>query len=383
MPPKTFSTPLDSPLTLYAPTGIPLALSSPELVLTLIEEGIESCQLRFRVPLELYERIDAEAWFNLKPEVRGTFAEKKFLPRSAIAIAADLQPNLLPYLTPYIADLNTAAVYLSQQSQNHPNNSLVSTESWYATCIEQERGKRKRGYRTLWHHLKLSTKTPAILETDNLMEAVLGFLSERPDIDVSALERQISEDVERLIDREMDDLVMEEVGDFLHNFFESNLFDFEDTDSATILAVVREFFEREDWPVRQLDEDLALGIAFQGENGQFTCYAKVLAELQQFVFYSFCPTNVPKNKQLKIAELLVRINNYLIIGNFEFDFDSGQICYKTSIDVEGDRLSVALVEQLVYANVLTMDRYLPAILYLIQGDVTPKAALAHVEARSL
>lgn len=379
MPPKTLCASLDSPLTLYAPTGIPLALSSPELVITRVEEGIESCQLRFQVQLEQYERIDAEAWFNLKPEIRGTFAEQKFLPQSAIAIAADLQPNLLPCLMPYIADINTAALYLSKQSQNHPDHLLVSTESWYATCIKQDRGKRQRGYRTLWHHLKLSTKTPAILETDDLMDAVLGFLSERPDIDISVLERKISEDADRLITNEMNDIVMEEVGDFLHKFFESPLFDLEHPDSATIFTTVREFFEREDWPIRQLDEDLALGMAFQGENGQFTCYAKALAELQQFVFYSFCPVNVPENKQMTVAELLVRINNGLIVGNFEFNFGSGQICYKTSIDVEGDRLSVALVEQLVYANVLTMDRYLPAILCVIQADITPKAALAHVE----
>jgi hypothetical protein len=70
----------------------------------------------------------------------------------------------------------------------------------------------------------------------------------------------------------------------------------------------------------------------------------------------------------------------MIIGNFEMDFEDGEIRYKTSIDVEGDSLSSALIKRLVYANVMMMDAYLPGIMSVIYGDVSPEDAITQIEA---
>jgi hypothetical protein len=66
-------------------------------------------------------------------------------------------------------------------------------------------------------------------------------------------------------------------------------------------------------------------------------------------------------------------------GNFELDFSEREIRYKTSIDVDGDTLSSALIKGLVYANVTMMDEYLPGIMSVIYGDVEPKDAIAQIE----
>jgi hypothetical protein len=87
----------------------------------------------------------------------------------------------------------------------------------------------------------------------------------------------------------------------------------------------------------------------------------------------------PADKRSAMAEFLPRANYGLTIGNFEMDFDSGEIHYKTGIDVEGDRLSTALVRQLVYANVAIVDRYLPGIMAVIYGNVSPMEAIAQIE----
>lgn len=81
-----------------------------------------------------------------------------------------------------------------------------------------------------------------------------------------------------------------------------------------------------------------------------------------------------------MAEFLTRANYGLMIGNFEMDFNDGEIRYKTSIDVEGDNLSSALLKQLVYANVMTMDQYLPGIIAVIDGNISPVDANAKIEA---
>lgn len=80
-----------------------------------------------------------------------------------------------------------------------------------------------------------------------------------------------------------------------------------------------------------------------------------------------------------MAEFLTRANYGMLIGNFEMDFTDGEIRYKTSIDVEGDRLTSPLMQQIVYANVRTMDRYLPGIRKVIETDLTPAEIIASIE----
>ncbi|WP_017662953.1 hypothetical protein [Baaleninema simplex] len=61
------------------------------------------------------------------------------------------------------------------------------------------------------------------------------------------------------------------------------------------------------------------------------------------------------------------------------DYSDGEIRYKTSIDVEGSQLDNALIKQLLYTNLLMMDKYLPAIEAVIAGTQTPEEAIALVE----
>lgn len=76
-----------------------------------------------------------------------------------------------------------------------------------------------------------------------------------------------------------------------------------------------------------------------------------------------------------MAEYLTRVNSDIVIGNFELEFGDGEIRYKTSIDVEDDRLSFALIKQLVYANVTMMDEYISGIMSVIYTGVSPEVAL--------
>ena len=146
-----------------------------------------------------------------------------------------------------------------------------------------------------------------------------------------------------------------------------------------ILDAVISFFKEDDWTFTQVEDRPILRLGFQGDNGQWTCYAQAREEETQLLFYSLCPVKAPEDKRPTVAEFLARANYGLFIGNFELDFGDGEIRFKTSIDVEGDRLSPALVRPLVYTNVLMMDRYLPGLMSVIYGGETPAEAVAKVE----
>jgi hypothetical protein len=148
---------------------------------------------------------------------------------------------------------------------------------------------------------------------------------------------------------------------------------------AEMLDIAVQFFQEDDWSFTQVEGQPVLRLGFQGDNGQWTCFAQLREEQAQLVFYSLCPVNVPEDKRTAAAEFLTRANYGLFIGNFEMDWDDGEIRYKTSIDVDGDRLVPVLVQQLVYTNVLMMDHYLPGIMKVMYGNVPPAEVIAEIE----
>lgn len=139
------------------------------------------------------------------------------------------------------------------------------------------------------------------------------------------------------------------------------------------------FFEEDDWPFDPIENQPAIRTGFSGDNGQWMCYAHAREETDQFVFYSVLPASAPANKRAAAAEFITRANYGMVIGNFEMNYEDGEIRYKTSLDIEGDELSFALIKQAVYANVATVDRYLPGLMAVIFADVTPADAIAKVE----
>jgi hypothetical protein len=146
------------------------------------------------------------------------------------------------------------------------------------------------------------------------------------------------------------------------------------------LDTVINFFKENNWSFSQHETEPILQMGYQGENGEWMCTAQTREQPRQFIFYSTCTVKAPEKKRLAVAEFLTRANYSLIVGNFEMDFQDGEVRYKTySIDVENNTLSSALIGQLIYLNVMTMDRYLPGIMSVIYANISPEEAMIQIE----
>jgi hypothetical protein len=148
---------------------------------------------------------------------------------------------------------------------------------------------------------------------------------------------------------------------------------------SPILDTAMQFFKEDEWPFTQLEGKPILRTAFSGKNGNWNCFAQAREEQYRFIFYSVCAANTPEPRRPAMAEFLTRANYGLIIGNFELDYNDGEVRFKTSIDVEGDELTSALVKQMVYANVLTFDKYLPGVMKVMYTEVDPVLAVGEIE----
>jgi len=143
-----------------------------------------------------------------------------------------------------------------------------------------------------------------------------------------------------------------------------------------IFDAVTTFLKEDGWPVRRIGKDLAYSVTFEGENGEWACVAQVVEEENLFLFYSACPVAAPPERRAAAEELLNRINFNLKVGDFEMDLADGHIRFRTSLDVTGHTPGALLINQVVYTNVLSMDKYLPFIKAVLEGTMTPADAAA-------
>lgn len=376
---------------LQAPARWTLACINNSLTLSRRGEQIEKCQVNLLMPFHFYSRIEEENLFHLDAEIRGVLHGGELLPDKDIQIEAVLQPSLLPRLLEHASNAQEAAVHLHELSRRHlaaepelPDNvvaissrkkrlaaqdidPLLCTESWFCLSVKQTQDAGEVGYRTFWSYVALAALTNPETSSDALGEALIEFLKDWTRANLSESVKGAFSDLAQNID----------------TFFEGSATPStpDHGETTAILESIMDFLDDCGWPYLKIKGEPALRLYFRGHNGQWFCHAMAREEQKQFLFYSLCPIKVPEDKRYTVAELITRANHGVIIGNFELDFSDGDIRYKTSIDIEGDRLSPALIKQLIYSNVMMMDVYLPAILAVITDGLTPEEAIARSESR--
>lgn len=108
--------------------------------------------------------------------------------------------------------------------------------------------------------------------------------------------------------------------------------------------------------------------------GVWLCMVRVFED-SRLAVHSVCPSKVPPSKHPTVSEFLERINDGLILGNFEMSRATGIVSFKTSIDITGETLSERLFENLLVGNLKMMDRFLPALMAIIYCGASPEAAI--------
>lgn len=146
-----------------------------------------------------------------------------------------------------------------------------------------------------------------------------------------------------------------------------------------LLRTVEAFLEADDWHFKRVEGGTIFRMGFKGKAGSWFCFAQTRERQEQFLFYSVPQAKVPEAVRPAVAEYITRANYGLAIGNFEMDFRDGEVRYKTSIDVEGGKLTHMMIKNLIYANVLTTDKYLPGLKKVMRGEAKPVEAIREIE----
>ena len=147
----------------------------------------------------------------------------------------------------------------------------------------------------------------------------------------------------------------------------------------SIMSVIKQYCEEDRVIYRDIHESL-IGVGFQCKVLTYQLYVEAHEELRQVRVLAMWPTLIAAEKRGVVAEYLTRANWGLMLGNFEMNFDAGEVRYRTSLDVEGGVLTPKMVKTQVEVNLGTIDRYAKGLLSILFTGVTPTEAIAEVNA---
>jgi hypothetical protein len=136
----------------------------------------------------------------------------------------------------------------------------------------------------------------------------------------------------------------------------------------SLYGELKRVFAENGWPYAEVDGTPVLVSELSGPAGRWHFYAQALEERGLVLLYSIAPEPIPEERRLDVSEFLTRANYGLADGNFELDFDDGEVRFKTVLHAGGEELDSLVLRRLVRANGIALETYLPTIAALIAGN---------------
>jgi hypothetical protein len=146
-----------------------------------------------------------------------------------------------------------------------------------------------------------------------------------------------------------------------------------DGEGGALLKGLRTAFIENQWPFSEVRGAPVLLSELSGAQGTWKFYAHAVEEQGLILLYSICPLQVPGERRSEVAQFLTRANYGLAAGNFELDFDDGEVRFKTVLQLRGDEVDSTTLKRLVRANGIAMETYLPGIGAVISGTPAVRA----------
>ena len=140
--------------------------------------------------------------------------------------------------------------------------------------------------------------------------------------------------------------------------------------------IIAKFFKKDDWRY-EFDEENSLfksGVAVDSAVGNVRVFISAMDD--KVVCVLVLPQQVPEDARVAVAELACRINYKLCFGQFEIDFDDGELRFRYAMPSE--ELTDSPMDKaraLLYLPHAMLKLYSSAFLKVILGARTPQAAV--------
>lgn len=152
--------------------------------------------------------------------------------------------------------------------------------------------------------------------------------------------------------------------------------------SQALVNLVKNFLSKSEW-LYSFDEDRAIFSFTLGLREKLHRVTYLInVHFDDVVVYGFSPISADAqnaSQMAEMAEFLSRANYGLKNGNFEFDFNDGEIRYKSFIDCDDLEPSDNVLRDSVHCCAAMLNRYFPGILDIVYYGAEAKEAIKKCE----
>ena len=148
-----------------------------------------------------------------------------------------------------------------------------------------------------------------------------------------------------------------------------------------LFAAVKAYYESQGWKfeVKEDRDRIEMLITLRDFNA-----CRVITRVYDKRFSTYCifPVRVPEKARAKAGEYLHRANYGLNIGNFEFDYNDGEVRYKANIQCGEAIPAMDIIERLVDVGMDMVIRYGDGLMKVIYGNADPKKTIQEIESHA-
>ncbi|MDZ4289098.1 MAG: hypothetical protein U0984_14110 [Prosthecobacter sp.] len=149
---------------------------------------------------------------------------------------------------------------------------------------------------------------------------------------------------------------------------------------SALYAAALAAFKAQGWHYREIEGMEVIELDFEAHHTKVPLHVQIYGDVHIASVVATATVTVPKTHRLSAAELLMRTNKELNIGNFEMDWDSGAVMFRATNIFPPHRYDERILASLVHSGIAEMDRLTPFL-----GEIcrTPKGELVLLKVSDL
>jgi hypothetical protein len=144
------------------------------------------------------------------------------------------------------------------------------------------------------------------------------------------------------------------------------------------LETIKEVLKKAELTPVPLEEELGFEAHFGKDGPDVHARARVWKE-EKFAFYLEFAKKAPQKTIRNTSEFITRANWGLITGNFELDYNTGTVRFKSSVDWSGVDLTPHLVRNIILSGIFCLETYAAALESVMDGSKNPVDAIEEAE----
>ena len=146
---------------------------------------------------------------------------------------------------------------------------------------------------------------------------------------------------------------------------------------TSVRQVLIEYLKDINFKFQLIPEENAIRFGINGLHGNIDCQIKMNEEKQYFILSSNLPVEFSDSKLYQVMETILRLNEYLIFGNFNLSYEYRSIYFSNTIMISENQ-NKSIIERSFSSHFGTLDDFISLFKNVIDNNEEPLISILEV-----